>query len=247
MKKGLKYTLLAICGILAVGLSVGFHILGSQGRKALICKGVNVTITDSTVNSFISAADARHYLDSEYGDCIGHRLDSLELDKIEKMLEGKTAVLNSEVYVTRDGMLNVLISQRKPAVRFLGRNTGYYADEKGETFPLQKTYASYVPVIDGDIPDMTDTLRIRRIVDMVNHIEKSRKWKDKFVQMTVDSTGNMTLIPREGRERFLIGQPTDIDAKLERLEMYYSHIIPEKGSDRYKSVDLRYTGQIICR
>jgi hypothetical protein len=29
--------------------------------------------------------------------------------------------------------------------------------------------------------------------------------------------------------------------------MYYTHILPEKGSGKYKSVDLRFKGQIVCR
>jgi cell division protein FtsQ len=65
--------------------------------------------------------------------------------------------------------------------------------------------------------------------------------------MYSDSTGNLTLIPREGQEKFLFGQPEEIEKKLRRLEMYYGYIVPEKGEKTYRSVDLRYNDQIICK
>ena len=88
----------------------------------------------------------------------------------------------------------------------------------GETFPLQKTYASYVPVIDGCIPSEKDSLRIRKLVRFVNSLEGSPRWRNKFVQMSSDSTGNLTLIPREGQEKFIFGQPERIEEKFSKME-----------------------------
>ncbi len=230
-----------------IGIMLAYRSVGSSHRENVLCSGVSICVTDSVLNGFISAADVKKYLDAEYGTYIGCRIDSLNLDAIEGILKSKTAVLNSDAYVTKDGLLNIIIEQRRPAVRFVGTNGGFYADENGETFPLQKTYSSYVPVIDGHIPSEKDSTFIRNVVKLVSYIENSPRWKNKIVQMSADSTGNLTLIPREGQEKFLFGQPDDIVPKMERMRMYYSHIIPAKGSKAYKTVDLRYTDQIICK
>ena len=247
MKKWLLHIAAVSIVVIFTGLLVVYHNAGARHREAMTCTGVSICVTDSTLNSFISSADVKKYLDAEYGTYIGSRIDSVDLHAIEMILAGKTAVLNSEAFITKDGVLNIEIEQRKPAVRFIGKTGGFYADVNGETFPLQKTYASYVPVIDGCIPSEKDSLRIRKLVRFVNSLEESPRWRNKFVQMSSDSTGNLTLIPREGQEKFLFGQPEQIEKKLKRLEMYYGYIIPEKGEKAYRCVDLRYSDQIICK
>ena len=59
--------------------------------------------------------------------------------------------------------------------------------------------------------------------------------------------GDIALIPRKGKEIFIIGQPTSLEEKFEKMGKYYKVIIPEKGSDAYRTVDLRYRGQIVCK
>ena len=81
----------------------------------------------------------------------------------------------------------------------------------------------------------------------MNFLENDALWKGKFVQIRIDDKGDIILIPREGNERFIIGQPCKIEEKARKMEWYYTHIIPEKGSGHYKTVDLRFDGQIVCR
>jgi cell division protein FtsQ len=84
-------------------------------------------------------------------------------------------------------------------------------------------------------------------MEIVNFIEKDRTWKDKIVQISVREDGDLILIPREGRERFLFGQPEDVEEKFSKMEKYYTHILPAKGEGHYRTVDLKYKGQIVCR
>lgn len=247
MKKLLLYTLSVVCVILGACMVVAYHYYGKTNRQNIECTKVNINVVDSLQNSFVLADDVKKFISQEYKDCIGTAIDSLNLDTIEKILESKSAVLASEAHVTRNGTLNITVTQRKPIVRFIGRKNGYYADEYGRAFPLQSTYASQVQSVDGHIPDITDTVRIGRIVTLVNFIERSSDWRNKIVNISIDSTGNLTLIPRKGQEKFLFGQPDNIAAKMERMKLYYTSIIPATDSSRYTTVDLKYSGQIICK
>ena len=85
------------------------------------------------------------------------------------------------------------------------------------------------------------------MMNVVNYIEGSKVWKDKIVQISIDAKKDIILIPREGNERFIFGQPTDIKDKFAKMEKYYTHIIPAKGEGYYRFVDLKYEGQIVCR
>ena len=247
MKKVLLYILAVVCVIIGAALVVVYHYYGQSKRQQIVCTNVNINVVDSLQNSFVLADDVKKFISQEYGECIGVAIDSLNLDNIENILESKSAVLTSEAYVTRNGTLNITVTQRKPIVRFIGKRTGYYADEYGRAFPLQSTYASHVQAVDGYIPNITDTIGIRKIVTVVNYIERSSDWRDKIVNISIDSTGNLTLIPRKGHEKFLFGQADNIAEKFDRMKLYYTSIIPATDSSRYNLINVKYSGQIICK
>ena len=259
MSKVTKYTFLSLCGALLVFCIACSFVAGSSLRKEMKCTRLEVRIVDSLENSFVSRADVKKFLDREYGTYIGMPLDSLNLVKIEEIVDSRSAVMKSQAYVTKDGTLHVDVTQRSPVVRFQKRDGGFYADAEGYIFPLQNSYASHVQIIDGNIPlaansgykgsisDKAEMEWFRRMMGLVNYIENSKTWKGKIVQIHVADNGDIALIPRKGREMFIIGQPTSLEEKFEKMGKYYKVIIPEKGNDAYRTVDLRYRGQIVCK
>ena len=259
MNKTWKYIIIGFCGVL---LAVGFafaYSAGAESRRTLKCERLEVEIIDSLKNSFVTPGDIRQYLDKGYGEYIGQPLDSLDLVKMEKIVDSRSAVRKSHAYVTKDGVLHIKVSQRKPVVRFQKPEGGFYADEEGYIFPLQSSYASHVQVIDGNVPlaansgykgsieNPDELMWFRRVMAVVNYMEGSKTWKDKIVQISVDPKGELILVPREGKEKFRFGQPVEIEEKFRKMEAYYTTIIPEKGQDAYRCVDLRNKGQIVCK
>lgn len=259
MKQTVKHMLWGICGTLLAVCIVASVTAGDGFRSNLVCNGVDISVIDSTQNSFVTKADIKGYLDKEYGRYIGEKTDSIDLTRIEDIIDGRSAVLKSQAYFTNDGIMHINVSQRKPVVRFQKSDGGFYADAEGYIFPLQRSYASHVHVIDGNIPlaansgykgaieNPEEREWFERMMKVVNHIEKSRTWKDKIVQISIDERGDIILIPREGNERFIFGQAEQIDEKFSKMEKYYTHIVPAKGADHYKIVNLKYKGQIICK
>ncbi len=259
MNKTVKYIITGVCGLILAACMIVAFTAGVSSRKVIACKEICIRVTDSLENSFVTRADVRRFIDREYGEFIGVPIDSLDLTLMEKIVDGKSAVRKSQAYVTKDGVLHIDVNQRKPVIRFQKRDGGFYADAEGYIFPLQKNYASHVQVIDGCIPLAADSgykgylasekeqQWFDKVMKVVNHIEKDRKWKGKIVQIHVDSKRDLIIVPREGNELFVFGQPEDIDAKFAKMEKYYTNIIPAKGEKFYKTVDLRFDGQIVCR
>lgn len=254
-----RHILTSVAGVLLAACMILSVTAGADSRKSMTCKGVEIAILDSMQNSFVTKADVRSYIDREYGNYIGMTQDSIDLVRIEDIVDGRSAVKKSEAYFTKDGILHVEVTQRKPVVRFQKHDGGFYADSEGYIFPLQRNYASHVQVIDGEIPlaansgykgaieDPKEMEWFKSMMNVVNHIEKSRTWKDKIVQISVDKKGDLILIPREGHEQFVFGQPVEIAGKFKKMEKYYTHILPAKGEGHYKRIDLRFRGQIVCR
>ena len=244
--------LVALCLMAAFGAS-------AVKRGALTCTGLEVIIRDSLENSFVSVDDIRRYLDSESGGYMGRKLDSIDLAGIERIIDGKSAVLKSEAYMTKDGILNISVTQRKPMVRFQKPDGGFYADKEGYIFPLQGSYTAYVPVVDGNIPIKTSSSYkgqaqgkeekewIDSMIRMIRYMEESGVWAENIVQISVQDNGDLMLVPRQGKEKFLFGKPDGIEAKFSRMEKYYTGILPVKGQGYYSTVNVKYNGQIICR
>ena len=259
MSKTVRHIINGISGALLAACLVAAYMSGVSCRAPLKCTGLNVVIADSSMNRFVSKADVKKFLDKEYGEYVGMLLDSIDLAKVEKIIDGRSAVNKSEAYTTRDGMLNVKVTQRTPVVRFQKSDGGFYADAEGFLFPLQSSYASRVQVIDGDIPlkansgykgEITDEKErawLGKVIDLVNYMENSRTWKDKIVQITVCDGGELIMVPREGTERFHFGQPDEIQEKFRKMEKYYTAVVPAKGEKEYSVVNLEYDGQIVCR
>ena len=259
MSKTVRHIINGVSGALLTACLVVAYMSGVSCRAPLKCTGLNVVIADSSMNRFVSKADVKKFLDKEYGEYVGMLLDSIDLAKVEKIIDGRSAVNKSEAYTTRDGMLNVKVTQRTPVVRFQKSDGGFYADAEGFLFPLQSSYASRVQVIDGDIPlkansgykgEITDEKErawLGKVIDLVNYMENSRTWKDKIVQITVCDGGELIMVPREGKERFHFGQPDEIQEKFRKMEKYYTAVVPAKGEKEYNVVNIEYDGQIVCR
>ena len=259
MSKTVRHIINGVSGALLAACLVLAYMSGVSCRAPLKCTGLNVVIADSSMNRFVSKADVKKFLDKEYGEYVGMLLDSIDLAKVEKIIDGRSAVNKCEAYTTRDGMLNVKVTQRTPVVRFQKSDGGFYADAEGFLFPLQSSYASRVQAIDGDIPlkansgykgEITDEKErawLGKVIDLVNYMENSRTWKDKIVQITVCDGGELIMVPREGTERFHFGQPDEIQEKFRKMEKYYTAVVPAKGEKEYSVVNLEYDGQIVCR
>lgn len=258
MKKQVRYLLLGLLAAMSVAVYVTGLFLSEKNRHITTCKGVNVEIADSAKLSFVNAEDVKGYL-AGYGEYIGQRIDSVNLKKVEKILNDRSAILRADAFMTDDGFLNVTLTQREPMVRFHADGNGYYADETGFVFPLQRGFSSRVTIVDGRIP-----LKISRgfkgepateeekqwlssLLGLLDYIESSKLWNGNFSQITVLPGGDLQLIPREGKETFIFGNLCGIERKFARMKEYYEFIAPSKEEGYYSSVDLRYEGQIVCR
>lgn len=261
MNKILKYTLLGIAGALIVAGIVSTCIYGRAERGGIVCKRIQVDVKDSLDIQFISSGEIKKSIGKEYGRCIGTVLDSIDLQKIEEIIDNKSAVYKSQVYTTKDSTLHIDVTQRKPMVRFQKGASGFYATEDGFVFPLQSTYAPHIQIVDGNIPvkvekghkgeieDPQDRKWILDVIDLVKFIESNKDWKRLVVQIHVRANGDLMLVPREGDEKFIFGYPDRFEEKFDKLKKYYTAIVPKvaENNHKYKVVDLRYKGQIICK
>ena len=257
MNRALKLLLSAVA-VAAFCVMMTFLALADKaGKSKTVCRGLEVEFADSL--KFVSAEDIQGFLDKQYGSYVGQKLDSVELARIERLLESKSAVMESEAWTTWDGILHVSITQRAPAIRFQKGNLGFYADETGFIFPLHRSFTAGVPVIEGNIPvtitqgfkgELASADEKQWVLDMlslVKYMDKAKSLRGRFSSLSVNNDGDIVITAAEGGEKIIFGSPRDAGDKFARLEKYYSHILPAMGEGYYKSINVKYNGQIICR
>ena len=257
-KKVMKIIGLSLLGALLLATMLFAWIGSSRKHKKIVCSDIIVEIQDSSKLSFVNIKDIKSHLDRNKIKYKGLQIDAINLVEIEKAVEAKSAVKNCEAYVTLDGILHIELTQKEPKLRFQAGDRGYYADQDGSLFPLQRNHTAHVPVINGWIPNadlnkptgeqLTETGQkwMQGILNLTSWMQ-SHGWDNKIVQIYSRKNGELILVPREGKEKFIFGQPNDIKDKFRRMEKYYTCIKPSKEEGYYSEVDLRYRKQVVCK
>jgi len=259
MKRVYGYILLSLAGLMLLSLIVLSYRRAASDRAAISCRGLKVEIIDSSRTVFITSEDVRTWLEREIDPFVGTPVDEINLREVETVLLKRSAVKGCEAYVGLDSTLHVAVSERRPVIRFQTPSRGFYADKDGYLFPLQRRAAAFVPVVDGQLPvsqgagtkgdavSEKDKAWVMRMINLTERLGEDREWRHFFVQIHVESNGEVTLIPRKGKERFLIGQPVGIDEKLHKIKLYYTAVAPTKDPGYYRTVNVKFKDRIICK
>lgn len=257
MKKGLKYSLffLFLC-LFAAGTGV-LYFISKESRRERTCERVEVRFKDKY--SFVDEDEIKGYLNKGFGSIWGTRIDSVDLSGIETYIESKSAVRECDAWCSSDGCLHLEISQRVPAIKFKLDDYSFYADREGFAFPLGKDIDMDVPLVGGSLPlkvgrqqrgnfsSEDERIWVMSVLELIDKLEAKKQFRGKLEGVNVRANGDLVVRLRDCNALFIIGDPVDIDRKIRYMSMYFSHIEPEKGKGYYKSVNLKFNKQIICR
>ncbi|MEA5005113.1 MAG: hypothetical protein VB022_01750 [Rikenellaceae bacterium] len=247
--------------VLLAGVLIAYFyfstIITERKRMGELCRSIRVVVLDSAETGFISKEEIAEVI-VENGIRPGEsKLRHINNYQLELILNKKTAVKRSEVSYCRDGVLKVDIIQRKPVLRLETENGGFYMDESSYIFPLIKSFSPFVPVVSGEIPlvitpgyhgyikknqDWANSLK-----DLGVYILNSDSWNTLIEQIYVDEKGMLSFIPRDGSFEIVFGNIDKIDYKFRKLYAFYKDILPNVGPDMYKSVNLQFDNQIVCK
>ena len=215
------------------------------------CRTIDVCILDSLDNSLISPSDVLLRIDKWVDR---DHIDSIDLHSLELMVSSFGEVSHAEVFKADSVTLKIELSQRTPAVRFHSGNASYYADSDGYLFPVYKT--TDVPLITGAIPTppidsfkgyLTENEHewVKGAVTLASFVASDPYWKRQIQQIDSRPGGDFVLYTSAGNETIIFGPATSIEEKFNKLKTYYCNIVPAKGA--YKTVNLKYNNQIICK
>ncbi len=89
------------------------------------------------------------------------------------------------------------------------------------------------------------------LITFVNVVENDKFWSSEIVQIVAheaaDGDLKLELIPRSGDHTIIFGGPYDIEKRLDNIKTFYREVLPNEGWDKFKSINVEYKNQIVCK
>ncbi len=196
--KQLKQILIWVLLIAYLVVSLGFVI---ESREKAICNKVNITISDEETNKLLNKNDISKILEKYKISIIGKPVDSVNTLLTETIINQSPLVSCTQAYTTINGALNINVEQRKPVLHVINKKLqNYYIDKTGKLIMLQKQYASFTLIANGNItepfdiqttknifPSNHDSILMPSIIYDLYHIavyiDNDEFWRSQIVQV----------------------------------------------------------------
>lgn len=167
--------------------------------------------------------------------------NSYSNDKLEKLIESHAGIKNVEVFANQKGEIKIRVQQKKAIARVKSSTNDYFLDEYGFEMLKPDNCTQQLIVFTGDISNNDHN----EIFSLINTINSSEFWSAQITQVHFEDD-DIILIPRVGNHKIKVGNLRDIYEKLDKLYQFYKVVIPIKGWDFYKEINLKYNNQIVC-
>ncbi len=150
MKKWLKYTLYSILWA-GVVIYIGFAAFSVRStRVAQSIEQVAITIVDSSaVANLVTRPMVEKWVRESKIRTKGEKRDSVRLTDLELYIEANGFVDQVKCYTTSKGVLNIEISQLRPALRIMLDGYNCYITAEGYVFGRPPSSSRYTQVVSG--------------------------------------------------------------------------------------------------
>lgn len=229
--------------VLIIFLMIFLYSFSLKKNGNRLINAVNISFTVGQENLFITHEIVNNLLIQKQKDPLNIKKEDLNLKSLEKLLDNHEMIENAEVFSTINGSLNAQIKQKTPIVRYVSSNTMYYLDNKGDKMPLSENFSARVPIIFGDF-DMDNK---EEYVKLFNEIAKDDFLKKSITGIEISPSGNIVMTNRDYDFKILFGNPIHVNEKLKNYKAFYMHAIKDTLIKNYKSVNLLFTDQVVCK
>ncbi len=253
MKKKLSILGVSLFAVLVLILA-GF--IYSHFRNQFV-KRVEVRIEQKNGSGFLSQKGVLSLFD--IGDTVQHtKVKNLNLKKIKSKISRNPYVEAADAFLNISGDLIVNVKEKVALLRLVTKNRkSCYIDENGTLFPLGNNYSERALFVNGyiDVPLKTgksihDSIYSKTLLpglyDLARKIHSDPFLNSEISQIFVNSMGKIDLIPELGNFIIHFGNLEEKDIKLENLKAFYKQALVKEGWNKYNSINLAFTNQVIC-
>lgn len=184
--------------------------------------------------------------------CKGKTYTEVNTLELARYIEEKNRLVrHAACYHTPDSLLRIDIEQRDPIIRVKSATAvkagkghsmiDFYIDRDGAMMPAQFGTAIQLPVVTGFVK----ASQIAQLHDFAIFLKDDDFWSAEVTQIYIRENGDAELIPRIGDHTILLGPFDDFKVKLDHVRTFYEKVMPRKGWNFYKTINVKFNGQIV--
>lgn len=255
MLKRINWKAIGIGFIWAISLS-GLIVLMSfieREKSAQQCTDVKVYIPGN--QTFVNRQEIDRILTSVGGQLKGKDLNTINTQSLEDAIKMNAFIRTAKVYADMNGVIRVRIEQREPVLRVINvKNQDFYIDQDGMKIPVSPNFTAQVLVANGNITeDLESRVRglktplAKDLFKLAKFIQQDTLWSEQIEQIYVNANSEIQLVPRVGDHQIIIGDADSLERKFKNLLIFYKRAMPKVGWNTYKTINVKYLNQIICK
>ena len=233
---------ICICGLLTAGI---------QYKKHLPCSDIKVNIERVNGHVFIDEKDITQIL-KRNGAEAGKPIADIHLQALESILKRQPWILNAELFFDNNQVLNVSILEREPLARiFTIAGTSFYIDSSGMQLPLSDDYSARVPMFTAFTSgkkklSKPDSLLMNDVKNIAKIIQQDSFWSAQVSQVNITPDKTFEIIPVLGNQVIELGNADSLQSKFDRLTAFYKQVWAKEGFEKYESISVAFSGQIVA-
>lgn len=232
-KKILQMTFMAL-------ICVGLYAFTNYRNKARMVEGVLIKFTPNE-NVYTNSQAVNKLLIQKNKGPLKQPKEKVALSTIEKWLNEDPMLQNAMVYLTVDGALEALLTQKTPEARVVSDSV-FYIDKQGKPMPLSLFYSARVPMVSGDIT----LLSLKDVHEIVSYSDEDVFLKKNMVGIEVVKEGYYKLIFRMEDFEVVLGSVQNLEKKTKKLQAFYNKATKDNSLQDYSLVDLRFENQVVA-
>jgi len=252
IKSPLKKFFTVILWCLLGGSGLALLIAAINAKNNSLCRGLTVEINDGGKALFLNKKDVTAMLENEGLKDLSHKkIASLDLLKMENTIRRNSWIRDVQLYFDNNQILKVRIQERQPAARlFTLSGSSYLIDSSGVQMVLTDKNVFRLPVFTG-YPGEKFGLRkdsaldrqIRMLAAFLNH---DPFWSDQIQEVNISPSKTFLMTTLMGSQLIEFGDGNDYENKFHRLMVFYKDVVAQTGFEKYTSIKLAYSGQVIA-
>ena len=223
-------------------------------KDTKVCSGIDISITGVNNNYFVDKDDVMRTITTLTGGSpVGMSTGSVKLKKIEAELCRNIWIKSAELFFDNNEKLLVKIREREPLARLFTITGGsFYLDGDIDLLPLSDKYSARLPVftgfpVDDKVLSKADSSLLRDILNISLAIQKDSFLMAMIDQVDITPQRSFEMIPKIGNQLIVFGDGSDIDAKFEKLKLFYKQVMVKAGWTHYSTISLQYKNQVVAK
>ena len=193
-------------------------------------------------NDFVKQETVNKLLIENKSDVRTIAKEDLNLNKLEKSINQHPMIEKSDVFVTVDGVLKVMVKQKTPIARVFDELGSFYIDYEGNTMPLSEINTARVPLVSGEITNKNKK-ELSKILKVIYDDEFLKK---NIIGVQILSGDELMMTNRNFDYQVDFGKMINVDRKFKNYKAFFQKAVLDSTLYKYKKINLRFTQQVVC-